>query len=62
MTSLNMLETVGIQMNVLIQELNENFPPVTPKPNDSNAKIMYQAGQRSVIEWIQNRMDENNVY
>ena len=45
-------------LNVLVNELNENFPPHTPSPSDPYEYIMYRAGQRSVVEWILNKMDE----
>lgn len=36
----------------LIERLNENFPVYQPKPGDSLDKIMYKAGQRSVIDML----------
>jgi len=45
-------------LNVLANELNETFPPVNPTPSDELSHIMYRAGQRSVVEWILNKMDE----
>ena len=36
----------------LVEQLEEMFPPRTPMPKDSHVKIMYEAGQRSVIEYI----------
>ena len=57
-TSLNMLEVTGLQANAIIQEMNVNFPPVQPHPQDSIEKIMYQAGQRYVVEWLIQRMEE----
>ena len=35
-----------------VDELEAMFPQRTPTPTDDIAKIMYQAGQRSVIEYI----------
>ena len=57
--SLNMLETHGLQLRTVLQELEENFPPVTPTPNDSHSLIMYRSGQRSVVEWIQQRLEND---
>ena len=51
-TSLNMLETVGMQARGLINQLEETFPPINPSPEDNMEKIMYRSGQRSVVEWI----------
>ena len=54
-----MLETVGMQARGLTNQLEEIFPPVNPTPEDKMEKIMYQAGQRSVVEWIIQYMEEN---
>jgi len=51
------METLGIQANAIINELDELFPPTNPGPGDSISTIMYRAGQRSVIEWIHNRLE-----
>ena len=58
-TSLNMLETLGMQSRGLVHQLEETFPPVNPTPEDTMEKIMYRSGQRSVVEWIINYMEEN---
>ena len=42
----------------LLEELEDVFPPVNPSPDTSLNQIMYRAGQRSVLEWIENRIDE----
>ena len=44
----------------VIKELQENFPPCSPLPDDTMEKIMYQSGQRSVVEWLINRLNEEN--
>jgi len=43
----------------LLQELIETFPPINPTPQMTMEQIMYQAGQRSIVEWIQNKLDES---
>jgi len=54
-----MLEVItGHNINYILEELEENFPPTTPNPEDSMQKIMYRSGQRSVVEWIVHRMEE----
>ena len=58
-TSLNMLETVGMQARGLAAVLEENYPPINPSPEDSIEKIMYRSGQRSVVDWIIQYMEEN---
>ncbi len=44
--------------NYVLKELEENFPPCSPLPDDTISKIMYQSGQRSVVEWLINRLNE----
>jgi len=55
----NMLETVGMQANGLVAELERSFPLVNPTTEDSIEKIMYRSGQRSVVEWVVNYFEEN---
>lgn len=55
----NMLETLGMQARGLTHVLNETFPPTNPTPDDSMEKIMYRSGQRSVVEWVIQYMEEN---
>jgi len=58
--SLNMLETHGLQLTSILQQLEENFPPTNPHPDDPHSLIMYRSGQRSVVEWIQYQLNEEN--
>jgi hypothetical protein len=58
-TSLNMLEAKGLQLGTLLQQLDENFPPMNPHPDNPINLIMYRSGQRSVVEWIQSQLSEN---
>ena len=51
-TEVSLLELKGIQTNAMIQQMNEIFPPTNPTPEDTMEKIMYRSGQRSVVEWI----------
>jgi len=55
-TYLNMHEVIGVPDATLIQEIEEFFPPVNPNPDDTLSKIMYKAGQRSVVEWLIERL------
>ncbi len=57
--TLSLLETKGFQYNALIAELEKNFPPTVPHPTESTNSIMYRAGQRTVVEWIINYIEEN---
>jgi hypothetical protein len=59
-TYLNTLETHGLQLNALLQQLEENFPPTTPNPSETISQIMYRSGQRSVVEWIVNRLSDED--
>jgi len=55
----NMLEPlIGPNMEAVLAELDEKFPPVNPHPKEEIAAIMYKAGQRSVVEWISKRLNE----
>ena len=58
MHEVKLIEAFGIQAHAIINELDELFPPTNPGPGDSISTIMYRAGQRSVIEWIHNRLKE----
>ena len=55
---LNTLETTGITLQAIIAELETIYPPTTFTPEDPMEKIMYRSGQRSVVEWIKARMEE----
>ena len=58
-TYLSTLETVGMQARGLVHQLEETFPPTNPNPEDTIEKIMFRSGQRSVVEWIINYMEDN---
>lgn len=58
----NTLEAIlGPNLDQLIQELDEYFPPVNPTPETELSQIMYRAGQRSIVEWLKQRTEKNNV-
>ena len=57
-TSLRTLEVFGMQSRVLLQDLDNHFPPTNPTPEMTMEQIMYRSGQRSVVEWIKEKMDE----
>ena len=55
----NTLEPLlGPNPESLLLEMEEKFPPVNPHPKEEIGTIMYKAGQRSVIEWYRNRIEE----
>jgi hypothetical protein len=60
-TYLNTLELMGMETRAIISELEENFPPITPSPEDTIEKIMYRSGQRSVVEWLLTRLENNGL-
>ena len=52
---------VGPQLNdQILAELQQAHPPLNPTPYDTHEQIMYRAGQRSVVEWIANRLTKEN--
>ena len=55
---LNLLETQGLQQQQILNNLEEYFPPITPNPEMTIEQIMYRAGQRSVVEFIQQQLEE----
>jgi len=55
----NTLEVLGMNSRGLVVALEESFPPVNPTPDDTMGKIMFRSGQRNVVEWIINYMEEN---
>ena len=56
----NTLEPLlGPNIKSVLLELEEKFPPVNPHPKETIGAIMYKAGQRSVIEWLRNRLEED---
>jgi hypothetical protein len=56
----NTLEPLlGPNLESILLEMEEKFPPVNPHPKEEIGTIMYKAGQRSVIEWLQHRLEDN---
>jgi len=59
-TSPNTLEAIlGPNLEQVLHELEDIFPPVTPTPDNSLSQIMYKSGQRSVVEWINQRISKD---
>ena len=56
---MGLLEVKGLQLSAVLAQLEEDFPAFTPHPNDPINLIMYKSGQRSVIEYIKHKLDEN---
>jgi len=56
----NTLESIlGPNLESILAELEEIHPPITPNPDETMEKIMYRSGQRSVVEWIRDRLSED---
>ena len=54
-----MLEVFGMEARAIMTEMDSTFPPLNPSPDDTIEKIMYRSGQRSVVEWLKNRLEES---
>jgi len=46
-----------MELQAILSDLDKTFPPVNPTPADDLTTIMYRAGQRSVVEYILNQME-----
>ena len=55
-TSHNTL-SLGLTVEKLLADLEDNFPPSRPSPSDKIEDIMYRSGQRSVVEYIKQGID-----
>ena len=42
----------------LVEELDAVFPQVSPSPADDYATIMYQSGQRRVVEYLISKLED----
>lgn len=49
-----------MEARAVLSEMDERFPVVNPAPEHSIEKIMYRSGQRSVVEWLKNRLDNDD--
>ena len=59
-TSSSTLEPIlGPNPESLLLEMEDHFPPVNPHPKEEISTIMYKAGQRSVVEWLRNKLEED---
>jgi len=56
----NTLEPLlGPNLQSILSELEDKFPPVNPHPKEELNTIMYRSGQRSVVEWMRDRLEES---
>ncbi|MAS64010.1 MAG: hypothetical protein CL815_02140 [Coraliomargarita sp.] len=54
----NTLRLEDERIDALVKRIEDNFRPSPILPSDSIEKIMYQAGQASVIEYIKNQLKD----
>jgi hypothetical protein len=47
-----------LSAEALLFELEDRFPLTNPSPDVSYDRLMYRAGQRSVVEFIKQRITE----
>jgi len=52
--------SIHLTIEQLLAELEDVFPPVNPTPDTTLSQIMYRSGQRSVVEWIQSKLNEED--
>jgi len=62
MSILNKKESdLPVNTDDLIKYLDKTFPIKTPQPNESLSEIMYRSGQRSVIDFLKFKVNDNEV-
>ena len=55
---LNTLEPIyGPELNTILEEMEQIFPPISPTPDWTERQIMYRSGQRAVVEWLIQRTE-----
>tara|TARA_R100000900_G_scaffold117120_2_gene92092 strand:+ start:8273 stop:8440 length:168 start_codon:yes stop_codon:yes gene_type:complete len=52
----NILPGNSSNIQALVDELDEVYPLINPTPRDNDKTIMYRAGQRSVVEYILDKL------
>ena len=57
--SLNALN-LGLTADTMLAILEENFKHFDATPNDTMETIMYRSGQRSVVEYIKQMLEEES--
>ena len=41
----------------LVDELEDMYPQLNPSPKDDDRTLMYRAGQRSVVEYVKQKLE-----
>tara|TARA_Y100000748_G_scaffold260989_1_gene228935 strand:- start:1284 stop:1466 length:183 start_codon:yes stop_codon:yes gene_type:complete len=49
----------GPELLNILAEMQEIFPPVNPSPGTPTDQIFYRSGQRSAVEWLEKRINED---
>ena len=49
---------LGLTASALLEELEERFPEQSPQYNEKIEKLMWRGGERSVVNWIRSRLQE----
>ena len=50
---------IGPSFNQILSELDIIYPQTNANPSDKIEDIMYRSGQRSIIDWIRERVNED---
>ena len=58
--SLNTLKLHNERVDDLLKKVDEHFKWRPVHPKESIESIMYRAGQASVVEYIRNKLEEDN--
>ena len=49
----------GPELLHILAEMQEIFPPANPSPGTPVDQIFFKAGQRSAVEWLEKRINED---
>ena len=44
-------------LQTMVDELEDMYPQLNPSPKDDDRTIMYRAGQRSVVEYVKQKLE-----
>lgn len=50
---------IGLTVEALLQELETIFPERSAQYNETHAALMWKGGERSVVNWIRSRINED---
>lgn len=51
---------LGLTVDGLMKELEITFPELSPQRNESHEALMWRGGERSVVNWIRSRIQEES--